>query len=189
MNQTPSRPDRVFVDDCEIDLKNRYVAGALAILVPAAGHFYQGRKNKAYLFFVCVMGMFLMGMFVGKGRVVYASWAPDDFRIQYPAQALVGLPAAPSLLQAWYAKSDPDRKFLNGFMAAPRDRRQLSEWHLEASAGFELGTLYTSVAGLLNLLVILDAFAGPMPLPQSDQRRKKKLPSDADAGSAQPSPT
>jgi hypothetical protein len=29
------------------------------------------------------------------------------------------------------------------------------------------------VAGLLNLLAIFDAFAGPMPLPHTDERRKK----------------
>ncbi len=181
MSQSTDRSHTIVVDGCEVDLKNRYVAGALAILFPAAGHFYQGRTNKAYLFGACILGLFVLGMIVGRGRVVYASWAPDDFRIQYPAQALVGLPAAPSLLQAWIANRDPERKFLNGFMAAPpvsimtgNNREALSRWHLDASAGFELGSLYTSVAGLLNLLVILDAFAGPMPLPQSDQRRKKR---------------
>jgi hypothetical protein len=44
---------------------------------------------------------------------------------------------------------------------------------LKASAGFELGSLFTAVAGLLNLLAIFDAFAGPMPLPHTDERRKK----------------
>lgn len=180
MSESTNNSHSIVVDGCEVDLKNRYVATALAILFPAAGHYYQGRRNKAYLFAACVLGMFLLGMIIGRGRVVYASFSPDDFRIQYPAQVLVGLPAAPSLIQAWIGDRDPERKFLNGFMAPPpanpftkSNREALSRWHLEASAGFELGTLYTSVAGLLNLLVILDAFAGPMPLPQSDQRRKK----------------
>lgn len=180
MGTTAANPQQVVVDDCVVDLKNRTVAAALAILFPAAGHFYQGRKNKAYLFGACVLGLFLMGMIIGRGRVVYASFSPDDFRIQYPAQVLVGLPAAPSLIQAWIGDRDPERKFLNGFMAPPpmnpnarNNREALSRWHLESSAGFELGTLYTAVAGLLNLLVILDAFAGPMPMPQSNQRRKQ----------------
>jgi hypothetical protein len=180
MSSPGPQPNQVIVDDCVVDLKNRYVALALAILFPAAGHFYQGRKNKAYLFAACILGLFLMGMVIGRGRVVYASFSPDDFRIQYPAQAMVGLPAAPSLVQAWIGNRDPERKFLNGFMAAPpispnaqNNREALSRWHLESSAGMELGTLYTAVAGLLNLLVILDAFGGPMPMPQSNQRRKQ----------------
>jgi hypothetical protein len=175
----------VVVDDCEIDLKNPYVAAVLAALVPGAGHYYQGRRNKAYLFAVCILSLFLLGMWIGNGRVVYASWTADDFRLQFPAQVCIGLPAAPALLQAWNANRDPDRKFLNGFMAAPPitqnfrnqkgdNREALSKWHLEASASFELGTLFTSIAGLLNLLVVFDAFGGPMPMPQSDQRRKKK---------------
>lgn len=174
MNTSPANPNQVVVDDCVIDLKNRYVAAGLAILFPAAGHFYQGRKNKAYLFAACILGLFVMGMIIGRGRVVYASFTPDDYRIQYPAQLLVGLPAAPSLIQAMI--KDPDRKFLNGFMAAPPNRAVLDQWHLESSAAFELGTLYTAVAGLLNLLVIFDAFAGPMPLPQPNQRRKQPSP-------------
>jgi hypothetical protein len=195
MNEPATRPHTIIVDDCEVDLKNRYLALVLAILFPAAGHYYQGRKNKAYLFAACVLGLFLLGMFIGRGRVVYASFTPDDFRIQYPAQALVGLPAAPSLIQAWIGDRDPNRKFLNGFMAPPpvspitgNNREALSKWHLESSAGFELGTLYTSVAGLLNLLVILDAFAGPMPLPQSEQRRKKRSLPGPDQNSSTPPP-
>jgi hypothetical protein len=72
-------------------------------------------------------------------------------------------------------------------MAAPpvdplrgNNHKALSQWHSEASAGFELGTLYTAVAGLLNLLVIFDAFAGPMPLPHTDERRNRKGPSEAE---------
>lgn len=174
MSTQVAKPHQVTVDNCVVDLKNRYIAAALALLFPAAGHFYQGRKNKAYLFAACILGLFLMGMFIGKGRVVYCSFSADDFRIQYPAQVLVGLPAAPSLLQAFIGKQPPQRNLLKGFMAPPVDRAMLSKWHLESSAGFELGTLYTAVAGLLNLLVIMDAFAGPMPMPQSNQRRNKQ---------------
>jgi hypothetical protein len=180
MSLPESTSHQIIVDDCMVDLKNRNVALALAILFPAAGHFYQGRRNKAYLFAACILGLFLMGMIIGKGRVVYYSFSADDFRIQYPAQVMIGLPAAPSLVQAWIGDRDPQRKFLNGFMAPPpinpdkrNNRDALSQWHLESSAGFELGTLYTAVAGLLNLLVIMDAFAGPMPMPQSQQRRKQ----------------
>lgn len=41
---------------------------------------------------------------------------------------------------------------------------QLSLWHRRLGRFFDIGTLYTMLAGLLNLLVIYDAWAGPMRL-------------------------
>jgi len=87
------------------------------------------------------------------------------------------LPAAPAALQ-WYFQSDSDSALLRGWMAKPVSAKVLSDWHLQTSAGFDLGTLYTMVAGLLNLLVIFDACAGPMAIP-GHESRKKKLPQEA----------
>ena len=39
---------------------------------------------------------------------------------------------------------------------------QLSRWQRLLGRNFEIGTLYTVIAGMLNLLVVLDAFAGPL---------------------------
>ena len=41
-------------------------------------------------------------------------------------------------------------------------QNQLSIWHAKNSFKYDLGTTFTMVAGLLNILVIFDAFAGPM---------------------------
>ncbi|MBL8891094.1 MAG: hypothetical protein JNL67_14015 [Planctomycetaceae bacterium] len=55
----------------------------------------------------------------------------------------------------------------DGFMAAPfgevspTEPDVLAAWHAELGHYFDIATLYTFVAGLLNLLVIYDAFAGP----------------------------
>jgi len=178
----------VIADDCEINLKNRYLATVLAFLLPGAGHYYQGRFNKAYMFAACILGLFFLGLFLGQGRVVYAAWSPDEYRIQFPAQLCVGIPAFPAAVQGWIhrndrkpegrvngreAQTDPTPLKLSNFMAPPTSRTELSQWHFASSAGFELGSLFTAVAGLLNLLTIFDAFAGPMPLPTSDERRKK----------------
>jgi TM2 domain-containing membrane protein YozV len=183
MSESVGQGHVVIVDDCEINLKNRYFAAVLAFLLPGAGHFYQGRRNKAYLFAVCILGLFFLGLFVGQGRVVYASWNPDEYRIQFPAQLCVGVPAFPAAIQGWLHRAEPMRGdevkierpwSWTAFMAPPLGRYELSQWHLKASAGFELGSLFTAVAGLLNLLAIFDAYAGPMPLPTADERRKKK---------------
>ena len=180
MSESAGQGHIVVVDECEIDLKNRYFAAVLAFLLPGAGHFYQRRRNKAYLFAVCILGLFFLGMFVGQGRVVYAAWSPDEYRIQFPAQMCVGAPAFPAAVQGWVHRDDPKEKFgiseesWWNFMAPPVSLEELSKWHQSASAGFELGSLFTAVAGLLNLLAIFDAYAGPMPLPTADERRKKK---------------
>ncbi|MDG2470052.1 MAG: hypothetical protein P8M80_12290 [Pirellulaceae bacterium] len=56
----------------------------------------------------------------------------------------------------------------DGFMAPPagelylNDPDVLAAWTSESRFGFELGTLYTIIAGLLNVLAIYDAFAGPV---------------------------
>lgn len=39
---------------------------------------------------------------------------------------------------------------------------QLSAWHQRLGRFYEIGTLYTVLAGLLNLLVIYDAWGGPL---------------------------
>ena len=59
----------------EIDLKDPRLAAFLAWLVPGLGHIYQGRTGKGILFSVCILGTFFYGMYVGGGRVVYASTA------------------------------------------------------------------------------------------------------------------
>jgi hypothetical protein len=51
---------------------------------------------------------------------------------------------------------------------------ELARWHEQLSHKFDLGILYTMIAGLLNVLAICDAYAGPfVPAPEEE---KKKLP-------------
>ena len=65
----------------------------------------------------------------------------------------------------------------NGFMAPPQPthdlntRDALSDWNLRLNSAFEMGTLYTVIAGLLNILAIYDAFSGPM-FEAAPQRRE-----------------
>jgi TM2 domain-containing membrane protein YozV len=165
-------PNFVQADGLTINLKNRVVAAVLAFLFPGAGHLYQGRLGKAGLFSTCILILFVMGLILGGGRCVYASWIPQDYRWHYILQAGVGLPAAPAAIQ-WYRDKEPVR-WWGGFMARPNNLSELSEWQERSSAGFDLGTLYTMVAGLLNILVIFDAYGGPMPIPHHESRKKKK---------------
>ena len=201
MDSNENTTKRVF-DGVEVDMKNRAVAAFLAYLLPGAGHYYQGRKTKAILFATCILGLFLTGFIIGRGRVVYAypntfkvtnlfrllskkgreeiaKDSSQDFRIHAYAQAFVGIPAFPMILQSRIGPRPIDQQFLWGFMAPPPKGYPGEsapdwppKWNNEDSAGFDLGSLYTAVAGLLNLLVIFDAFAGPMPIPIGQNKKK-----------------
>lgn len=82
--------------DPKIDLKNAYLAAALAFLMPGAGHLYQRRLFKAVVYFVCILGTFAYGMLLTDGKVVHSRDKPGLWYCQY----LVGLPALPAIIQA-----------------------------------------------------------------------------------------
>jgi TM2 domain-containing membrane protein YozV len=148
-------------------LRNPGVAAVLGWLIPGAGHLYQGRTAKGILFLVSILTTFFYGLYLGDGKVVYASWRPGDTRWAYICQIGVGLAAFPALVQSNRAHPGPSA----GFMAPPelpRETRngnnggELGTWNRDLNRYFELGTVYTMIAGLLNILAIYDAFAGPV---------------------------
>ena len=175
----------------EIDLKDPRLAAFLAWLIPGAGHIYQGRTGKGVLFFVCIVGTFLYGLYIGNGRVVYASTAnvfsrPFLDRWQYICQVGVGLPALPALVQRERMREHKAPLFGDNFMRPPYDfpppeqaggfksvdqtdpshtvehPDELSKWNYEYGEYFDIGTVFTVIAGLLNVLVIFDAYGGPL---------------------------
>ncbi len=154
-------------DPVEVDLKNRVLAAVLGWLWPGAGHLYQRRYAKGALFMVCILGTYFWGLSMGAGHVVYASLRPGDRRLYYAGQVHVGIPALLAIPQAM-SMASTGRPVFGDWMAPPRlpleetvhDHR--SVWHEQLGFYFELGTLFTTVAGLLNLLAVYDAFAGPV---------------------------
>ena len=161
-----------------VELKDPAIAAVLAWLIPGAGHLYQGRTTKGLLFMICVLGIFFYGLVLGDGRVVYASWRPTDHRLPYLCQVGAGLPALPALVEAHRASNGKPPLF-GGMMVPPKLSRQhgvdeLSEWHRYLHRNFELGTVYTMIAGLLNILVIYDAWGGPMQYADEKQDKDKE---------------
>ena len=165
-------------DPVEVDLKNPAWAALLAWLWPGAGHLYQRRYGKALLFMVCILVTYFWGLAMGEGHVVYASLRKHDMRYPYLLQVGVGLPAMPAMVQAYLAQ-DGGTLFGSSFMAPPdqpideQTHDEKATWHEQLGFYFELGTLFTMVAGLLNLLVVYDAYAGPaFALPESQALRR-----------------
>jgi hypothetical protein len=186
-------------------LKDPALAAFLAWLVPGLGHWHQGRHAKAALFFVCIMGTFVIGVFlggnqeVGWGRTVYFSWRDNDRRLNFFCQLGIGLPAMPALIQA-NRMANHQKVWWGGFMSPPRlgepgpsllksrgldpaalaaaiktfpnlDQPNISELHLKLGRFFELGTVFTMIAGLLNILAIYDAWGGPVVMISKKEER------------------
>lgn len=105
------------------------LAALCAWAVPGLGHVVLGRRAKAIYFGVLVMGLFALGVWVGGGGSVSAARFPYHIYGQYGA----GLPA---LLASWIG-------------AAPLG---------ETVDRLELGLLMTTVAGILNVIVVVDAY-------------------------------
>lgn len=176
-------------DLVEIDLKEPWIASLLALVLPGLGHIYQGRTAKGVLFFVTVFGTFIYGLYLGGGKCVYAHvpWE-QQFRWQYFCQLGVGLPATPMLIQKQRVMNNQEPLF-GGFMAPPErgpvdwkddsgnmttQPNELAQWTVELHPFFELGTVFTMVAGLLNVLVVCDAAGGPLIISHSKDKDKEE---------------
>ena len=203
----------------EVDLRDARLAAFLAWLVPGLGHLYQRRTGKGLLFMVTILCTFAYGMYLGSGRVVYASTTNpighfNEFkeRWHYACQIPIGLPALPALVQTWRVESGkpPLHFFGDNFERPPYNWEDLlrfypsntvpqqenlrstflqstdqsgnlvshpterEKWNHDYHYRFEMGTVFTMVAGLMNVLAICDARWGPLVhLPDDSQDKKK----------------
>lgn len=195
-----------------IEVKNPRTAAVLAWVFPGLGHLYQGRTAKGVLFMACLVPMFLFGFYVGGGKVAYASPAPiapnpASFafdRWPFLCQMGIGTVAVPALLErARYRSGKPPA--LGGAFYPPRTGEnaarggriestdsaggtvvhpdELAKWHYDYGYYFELGTVYTVIAGLLNVLVVYDAHSGPLKTVDKKKKAKADAPQDAQAAS------
>ena len=105
------------------------LVGLVGLLLPGLGHVVAGRPGKGFFYF-CLVGLaFTAGLWM-TGLVAVQ---PDRDPLWFAGQALAGLPT----LAVW--------KATEGLVATER------------LASFDLGMLYTAVAGLLNVVAIADA--------------------------------
>jgi len=187
-------------DTIEVELKDPWLAALLAWLIPGLGHLYQGRAGKGILFLICILGTFLYGFYLGDGRVVYASTPSLFTRWQYFCQLGVGLSALPAIIQRGHVKKDPlAEDTLQDLMRPPTPPRsrvqpfvsvdgsgnevvhpdELAKWHHDLADRFELGTVFTVIAGLLNVLAIYDAYGGPLVITPHEKSGRVQ-PTDSD---------
>jgi Family of unknown function (DUF6677) len=108
------------------------VISIAAWFVPGAGHLWQGRRQKGLVFLIAIPLMFATGLWL-SGRIF-------PFEI---AQPLVGLAALAALGNGWPF-------FVAKLLGAGQG--------IVTAASYEYGNTFVIVAGLLNMLVVLDAY-------------------------------
>jgi hypothetical protein len=165
------------------------MAAFLSYLIPGLGQIYQGRVGKGLLFFVCIYTLFFYGMFLGSGTVTFDGttytvpsnvYLPDTAgqnnplslprlaanlynRPQFLGQFWVGVAAWPAVWQYYSADKTPDDKghpILGQFERTPT-QEALNALNTSRDKLLDLGWVYTVIAGVLNIMVIYDALAGP----------------------------
>lgn len=117
-------------------------------LLPGAGYWLIGERKRAYTVGITILVMFVVGVFISGIRVVQA-----------PDMTSPGNVAQKILTRPWFIG-----QVLTGpigvISAYISDQLATSPTYriIEAKARLaEIGTLYTAVAGMLNLLTIIDA--------------------------------
>jgi len=156
------------------------LAALLSYLIPGLGQVYQGRVAKGLLFFFGLYLLFFYGMWMGQWRNV---WLPDAsdlpevvilgqqleglpkalaYRPQFLGQFWIGTAAWPAVVQyVQYDRTKDSGPTFGKFQRTPVED-ELNERQRNGSKRWDLGWVYTVIAGVLNLLVIYDALAGPM---------------------------
>jgi len=109
-----------------------YLVSALAWAVPGAGHLWLGRRQKGIVFLVTIPLMFVTGLFL-EGRL-------------FPFEA-----AQPLVLLAAFADLGNGLPYFIARLLGHGSGRVVA-------VTYEYGNAFAIVAGLLNMLVVLDAY-------------------------------
>jgi hypothetical protein len=146
-------------------------AAILSYIVPGLGQIYQGRVGKGLLFLVCLYALFFGGMYLGHWKNVYIpdAWTPRSpsrlprpvsnlyNRLQFVGQFWIGAAAWPAI---WQYNSEHGDGIFGSFEREPPPD-EINDLQRDGDKRWDLGWIYTVIAGVLNILVIYDAFAGP----------------------------
>ncbi len=157
--------------------------GFLSFLVPGLGQIHQGRVGKGVLYLVCIYTLFFYGMALGQWKNVYlprAKGLPDSplklggktifevpkclsYRVQYLGQFWVGVAAWPALYQYWFYDEMNEQvvdPYIGSYQRTPSETI-VNDMQTAGDKTWDLGWIYTVIAGVLNIMVIYDAIAGP----------------------------
>jgi hypothetical protein len=171
------------------------VAAFLSYLVPGLGQINQGRVGKGLLFLVCIYALFGYGMYLGRwSNVFLADTAGPNKpfpslpllvnnlynRPHFAGQFWIGVAAWPAVWHYWHddpnqvrGKANNRQEFFAKFEMAPSEQ-EINELQRDGDKHWDLGWVYTVIAGVLNVLVIYDALAGPAFGPGADEAKERE---------------
>ncbi|MBX7185978.1 MAG: hypothetical protein K1Y01_12615 [Vicinamibacteria bacterium] len=112
-----------------------WIAGLAGLLMPGAGHVLVKSRGRAAVYFISILGLFCFGVLYGARLQFHVGFDDPLAVVRSTAQVVVGAPY---------------------FLARLLDLGQ--DPSLITRSTFEYGSTFTEVAGLLNILVALDAF-------------------------------
>jgi hypothetical protein len=151
------------------------MAGFLSYLVPGLGQICQGRIGKGLLFLVCLYTLFGYGMYLGDWKNVYMAEAANERPGAWPALALslynrpqfagqfwIGAAAWPAVWQYnhWALPGQDLGASWRDFERMPPEDT-INRLQTDGDKTWDMGWVFTVIAGVLNVLVIYDAAAGP----------------------------
>ncbi|MBN1488527.1 MAG: hypothetical protein JXA69_01300 [Phycisphaerae bacterium] len=129
-------------------------AALLSWVLPGAGHIYAGHKARGIIILAVIAVTFWGGVAIGG---VKTTIQPKERRAWFMAQMCTGAHAFAVLS---LANRIPNK-----------ERWEYSEYVAYAPVD-DIAVVYTGVAGLLNLLVILDVLGRPAPSPQTADAKR-----------------
>lgn len=133
---------------------NALVSCVLAWVIPGGGHFYLGKRKRALVFFLVVLATFLLGV-LNEGR----SYLMDREQPLTYLATLTNVATGPLELISRHSTYRSFVYVLPADPTAPETARLLSLMREKVkSVADEYGTTYILAAGLMNILLILDAF-------------------------------
>jgi hypothetical protein len=154
------------------------LAGFLSYLVPGLGQIVQGRIGKGLLFLFCLYFLFFYGQYLGDWRNVYIYDSTANQRqglvqtgrgklleavadrARFIAQFCIGVAAWPAVIQHFTYNPREPHPTLGNYQRRPTEE-ELNDQIRNSDKSQDVGWMYTVIAGVLNILVIYDALAGP----------------------------
>lgn len=117
-------------------------------LVPGLGHFLAGHTRRGMILLLCIGGLWTSGLLIGGISVISTRSVDGTLRAWFLGQAMIAPSFAVEYTQDRYSARFAGRD--------PKPDDATIPYQPAYGRAYEIGTLYCTLAGMLNLLAIVD---------------------------------